>query len=457
MAAGHGGQVLVSRTVRDLLAGRLPDDVELEPLGVYRLKDLGEPENLYQLRHPELRAGFPELRTLNARLSNLPIEMTSFVGRHEEVREAVDRLDANRLVTLTGVGGSGKTRLAIQTAAEILDRFPDGVWLIELASMAEGAELPQRTADALGLTGGPTGGSNDGESAAPALQLVSEFLADRSALLVLDNCEHVISAAAEFADHVLAACPDLRMLATSREGLGVRGEQLIQVPSLSLPSALSRPDADVRSDAVELFAERATAASGFQLTDRELPIVIEICRRLDGMPLAIELAAARTRMFSVEHIAERLDDSFRILTGGSRTALARQQTLQATVEWSYELLSEKERLVFDRLAVFRGGFLLEAAEAVVSGDGVNEIDVFDAIASLVDKSMVQPQSEASRFNLSKSFVSSPYCALSRRGVSTGGVTGTLAISPQSPRWPMRARGVTASLSGSNGSKPTTRI
>jgi predicted ATPase/class 3 adenylate cyclase len=396
--AGHGGQVLVSQTTRDLAVDRLPDEVGLRSLGEHRLKDLGSPEMLHQVVHGDLRFEFPPLRTLNVHKNNLPVEMTSFIGRHDELEETMAHMRSSRLVTLIGVGGSGKTRLALHTAAEMFDGFPDGVWMVELAPVVDGTEISQRVAKTLGLEW-----LSPQESSAPdrrtAMDAISEFLGDRTALLVLDNCEHLIGAAAEFTDRLLQSCRGVRVLATSREGLGVRGENLIQVPSLELSSMFGLNDEGRYPDAMELFAERAAAVSHFELNDETAPTVADICSRLDGMPLAIELAAARTRVLNVDQILERLTDTFRLLTGGARTALPRQQTLLATVDWSYQLLDDRERIVFARLAVFRGGFFLEAAEAIVSGEGVDEVEVFDVVASLVDKSMVQARAESGRFGL----------------------------------------------------------
>lgn len=401
LSAGHGGQVLSSQTTRDLLSDRLPADVDLRPLGEHRLKDLGRPEHLYQVAHPDLAESFPTLNTLDSHLNNLPIELSSFVGRKDELAETTKRLADSRLVTLTGVGGSGKTRLALQTAAELFDRFPDGVWVAEMAGLADQARFPHWVAEEIGIVRSTQSGlSASGDDRSP-MQMIEDYLGSRVALLILDNCEHLIRASAEFAERMLRACPGLRILATSREGLGIRGEYLIQVPSLGLPSVLG-DDAEEGPypDAMELFAERAAAANArFTMDDHTVPVVADICSRLDGMPLAIELAAARTRMLTVDQIAQRLDDTFRLLTGGSRTALPRQQTLLATVDWSYQLLTEPERLIFQRLAVFRSGFSLETAEAVVSGDGVEDFEVFDLLASLVDKSMILGGSDSGRFSL----------------------------------------------------------
>jgi predicted ATPase/class 3 adenylate cyclase len=397
--AGHGGQVLVSQTTRALTADRLADGVELRSLGEHRLKDLGSPELLHQVVHSDLRFEFPPLRTLNAHVNNLPVEMTSFVGRHDELEETMAHMRSSRLVTLTGVGGSGKTRLALHTAAEMIGGFPAGVWMVELAPVADGAEIPRRVAETLGLEW-RSPQELGGEDRRTAMEAISEFFGDRIGLLLLDNCEHVIGAAAEFTDRLLQSCQGVRVLATSREGLGARGENLIQVPSLELSSVFGLDDDKGRyPDAMKLFAERAAAVSHFELNDETAPTVADICKRLDGMPLAIELAAARTRVLNVEQISERLTDTFRLLTGGGRTALPRQQTLLAAVDWSYQLLDDRERMVFDRLAVFRGGLFLEAAEAIVSGEGVDEFDVFDIVASLVDKSMVQSRAESGRFSL----------------------------------------------------------
>lgn len=392
MSAGHGGQILLSQTTRELVDTHLPPEAALRPLGEFRLKDLGAPERLFQLVHPDLKERFPPLRTLDNHSNNLPAELSSFVGRRQELADIGRRLEASRLVTLTGVGGAGKTRLALQVAANNLDSFPDGVWVIELASLADPDELPGRAVEVIGISGGA------GETPAGSTSMVVDYLESRRALLVLDNCEHLIVAAAEFSDFLLRRCPVLKILATSREGLGIAGEQLIQVPSLALPSSYEEEASSSRADAVELFAERAAAAdSSFELDSENEAAVGEICRRLDGMPLAIELAAARVRLLPPDQIAERLSDSFKLLTGGARTALPRQQTLRATIDWSYKLLTDQEKPVFMRLAVFRGGFTLDGAEKIVSGDGVEEFEVFEILASLVDKSMVQTADQSGRF------------------------------------------------------------
>jgi predicted ATPase/DNA-binding XRE family transcriptional regulator len=317
---------------------------------------------------------------------NLPIQLTSFIGREKEITE-INRLLSEgegsvRLLTLTGHGGCGKTRLALQSASGLLDDFRDGVWLIELAPLADPALVPQTVAAVLGLK----------EEPGRAIQsILADHLRGKRILLILDNCEHLVQASAQFADVLLHACPEVHILVTSREMLGVSGERALVVPSLSMPDPHESPSVELLNqyEAVKLFAERArTVMPGFTLTDENSIAITQICQRLDGIPLALELAAARLRMLPVEQIAARLNDSFRLLTGGSRTVLPRHQTLQALIDWSYELLTPTEQVVFRRLAVFAGGWTLEAAEAVCIGEGIKTDEVFDLLAHLLDKSLV---------------------------------------------------------------------
>jgi predicted ATPase len=392
MATAHGGQTVLSEAAAALVRGALPAGAGLRDLGEHRLKDLSGPERVAQLTHPALPAAFPPLRTLDARPHNLPLQLTSFVGRERELGEVAGLLTAGRLVTLTGAGGCGKTRLALQAAAEAIDRYPDGVWFVDLAPLAEAGLLPDTALAALGTAPLPGLGAE--------ARLV-EFLRPRRVLLVLDNCEHLLDACARLADALLRGCPGVWVLATSRELLGVGGETAWRVPSLDLPAAEEwqggpGPAAVEASGAGRLFLDRARAAQpGFALTAANAPAVAEVCRRLDGIPLAIELAAARVRVLTPEQLATRLGDRFRLLTGGGRTALRRQQTLRATVDWSHDLLAEPERALFRRLAVFpggaTGGFPLEAAEAVGAdgaGAPVAAADVLDLLTGLVDKSLV---------------------------------------------------------------------
>ncbi len=374
----HGGQVVVSNVTRELLG----EIVALRDLGLHRLKDLSQPEHIFQLVIPGLETEFPPLRSLdNPELdNNLPIQLTSFVGRQREVAEVCDLVEANRLVTLTGAGGAGKTRLALAVAAELIDGSRDGVWFVDLAPLTDSHLVPGVVAAALGVRDEP---------GHPIVDTLLETLRLRRLLIVLDNCEHLIDACVKLIDQLLNWCPDIHVLATSREALALGGERLYRVPPLALPK-----DGDgVRSsEAVSLFVERARDQQPeFLLDDANAGVVAELCRRLDGMPLAIELACARLRSMALENIQTRLDQRFRLLTGGSRTALPRQQTLHALIDWSYDLLSEPERVVLERLSVFAGSFDLGAAEAVVETEEIDAFDVGEILGSLVDKSLVQPE------------------------------------------------------------------
>jgi len=386
-AAGHGGQILASQAVEILVAPDLPPGVTLQDLGTHRLKDLRDPEHLFQVVHPDLAADFPSLKSLDARPNNLPIQLTSFIGREREKAEVGRLLFINHLVTLTGAGGAGKTRLALQVAAEALEEFPDGVWLVELAALSNPGLVPKAVASALGVSEQP---------ARSLTETLRDALRRKSVLVVLDNCEHLVAACAHLADAVLRACPNLRILATSREALGVTGETVWRVPSLPVPDPQQLPPLDrfKEYDAVRLFIDRAVASDPrFAVTISNAPAVAQVCHRLDGIPLALELAAARVRVLAVEQIATRLDDRFRLLTGGSRTAVLRQQTLRATMDWSFDLLSEEEHALLRRLSVFAGGWTLEAAEAICSGNGVAASDTLDLLTQLVDKSLVTTETQ----------------------------------------------------------------
>jgi predicted ATPase/class 3 adenylate cyclase len=379
MATAHGGQVVASEATYVLVRDDTPPDVSFLDLGDHRLKDLARPEHVHQILHPDLRAEFPPLRSLSAFPNNLPAELSSFIGRAGEVDAVQDELVRGRLVTLTGAGGAGKTRLALQVAADRIERHPDGVWLVDLAGLAEPRLLTQAVLSALRVPELP---------GRPALEVLTTYLASRDVLVVLDNCEHLIDAAAELVDAVLRASPKARFIATSREPLNVPGEVSWRVPSLSLRNEAGAAGAD-GSEAVALFVERARAADPtFELTPERQEVVATITRRLDGLPLAIELAAARVRALSVEEIAVRLNDRFALLTGGARTALPRQRTLEAAVAWSYDLLEEDERRLFGRLSIFAGSFDLSAVEAVCSGDPIQREQILDLLTRLVDKSLV---------------------------------------------------------------------
>ena len=392
MSVAHGGQVLLSAAVAALVGVRLPARVTLRDLGAVRLRDLATSENVYQVVHPELRRDFPALRSLEATPNNLPQQVASFVGRERELAQVRDLLDTSRLVTLIGVGGIGKTRLSLQVAADVLDDFPDGVWLVELAALSDPQLVPQAVASVFGVKE---------DAGRPIVETLAKFAKDRELLLILDNCEHLVHASAELARRLVEAAPKLKILASSREHLNIAGETSHPLPALATPSASAALTAAALSEfeSVRLFVDRAVAAQpAFALTERNAAAVSDICRRLDGIPLAIELAAARVRALSVENIAARLNDRFRLLTSGSRSSLPRQQTLRALIDWSYELLSDEERALFRRLAVFAGGWTLEAAEAVCAGDQ-GAPDAVGLLANLVEKSLVVLEAGGERYRL----------------------------------------------------------
>jgi len=391
MGAAHGGQMLLSQTVAHLVSPRLPADVNLRDLGAVRLRGLAGAEHVFQLLHPALRAEFPALRSLAATPGNLPQQVTTFVGRSREIAEVRSLLGSARLLTLIGMGGLGKTRLALQVASQVQDGFADGVWLVELAALADADHVAQAVASVLGVTE---------EAGQPVRETLLRFVQDRSLLLILDNCEHLVGACADLAVRLLQAGPGMRVLATSREGFRVRGETTYPVPALSMPDegAGASPEALAGCEAVRLFVDRAVAAQPlFRLTAENASAVSAICRRLDGIPLALELAAARLRALPVEGIAARLDDRFRLLVGGDRTALPRQQTLRALIDWSHDLLDDAERVAFRRLCVFASGFTLEAAEAVVPGSGIADGEVLDLVTRLVEKSLVAVDGDSGRY------------------------------------------------------------
>jgi predicted ATPase/class 3 adenylate cyclase/DNA-binding CsgD family transcriptional regulator len=367
---GHGGQTLLSGATEQMVVDRLPADTWVTDLGTHPLRDLPRPERVVQLCHPDLVNEFPSLRVAKAVVSQrLPAQLTSFVGRESELAQLRELLAGNRLVTLTGAGGVGKTRLAVQVAAQLTRDFADGVWYVDLAPITDPDVVPIAVARALELPDQP------GRSTTEAL---TRFLANRQMLMVLDNCEHLLDASAALAVALLGAAEKLTLLATSREAIGVAGEVGWRVPSLSLGG-----------EAIELFSDRARRARpDFVVTDDNAPVVAEICSRLDGLPLAIELAAARVRALSLSEILGSLHDRFRLLTGGARTAVRRQQTLRASVDWSHALLTEPERVLFRRLAAFVGGFDLEAAQAVAGSGDVAHYQVLDQLSLLVDKSLV---------------------------------------------------------------------
>ncbi|HLN05229.1 MAG TPA: DUF4062 domain-containing protein, partial [Acidimicrobiales bacterium] len=382
-AVAHGGQILVSGTTAAMVRDSMPVGASLKDLGLHRLKDLGRAEQIFQLEADGLQTAFPPLRSLDnpQLLNNLPAQMSSFIGRDAELAEVHRLITLSRLVTLTGSGGAGKTRLGLQVAAGLLDGSGDGVWFVDLAPLQNADLVAVTVANVLGIR------EDAGRSGVDTLV---EAIGQRSLLLLLDNCEHVIDMCAKLADTLLRSCPKVTLLATSREPLGIDGERVHRIPSLDTPA--DDDDADVirSTEAVRLFTDRA-AQHGVALVwdERTTSVVGRICRLLDGIPLAIELGAARLRVMSVTELDARLDQRFSVLTGGSRAALPRQQTLLAMVDWSWELLNVAERRVLALLSVFAGGFDLAAVEAIAAGEGAPPDEVVRHLGALVDKSLVQ--------------------------------------------------------------------
>ena len=398
VGTASGGQVLCSQAVAELIRADLPADVALVDLGEHRLADLARPERVFQVSHPELPSHFPPLRSLGAHRHNLPVALTSFVGRARELDELRTLLTGTRLLTLTGIGGAGKTRLALHATAASLEAYADGVWMVELAPLRDGAQVPSAVAAALSFE------TSTFDTPDVVQDRLIRHLTTRQMLLLLDNCEHLLEVIARLVHALVTRCPGVTVLATSRERLGVPGEVAWRVPPLSLPSDGAAVDELNDSDAVTFFCERARAARpAFELDAANAATVARICRRLDGIPLALELAAARIQILSPTQIADRLDDRFRLLASRERIVVPHQQTLRAAIDWSYELLSPVEQRALARLAVFPDAFDLETAEAVISGGsgGVAPEDALDVVCRLVDKSLVVVHSEgaAPRYRL----------------------------------------------------------
>ena len=378
-SAAHGGQVLVSDATAAAVTEALPAS-SMQQLGAYRLKDFDTPVMLFQVCHPDLPRDFPPPRAFAVEVHNLPARLSSFIGRERETSEVEELLVVGRLVTLTGAGGCGKTRLGLEVAARKLELFADGVWFVDLAPLSDPQLVGQTVIHALGAREEP------GRSVFDTLE---GFVAHRELLIMVDNCEHLIQACAVLVEHLLRAGPGVRILATSRESLGLPGERIWRVPSLSLPDQGASLDMVMASESARLFLERARAVrADLVVSGEDMAVLAEIVSRLDGIPLALELAAARADMLSLPQIATRLDDRFGLLSRGPRTVQPRQQTLLGAIDWSYGLLSDLERAVFRRLSIFAGGFSLEAAEAVTTGPGLDPGDILDLVANLAAKSLV---------------------------------------------------------------------
>ncbi|MGI9644255.1 MAG: adenylate/guanylate cyclase domain-containing protein [Ilumatobacteraceae bacterium] len=383
MAAGHGGQILVSGATEQLLRSGVPAEIELVDRGEHRLKDLLRPEQIFQVRHPDLGDGFAPLRTLEGPQIDLPVQLTTFVGRERELAEVKELLAQNRLVTLTGSGGAGKTRLSYQVAAESAEDFPDGIRVVEGAPVTSEELIYDEIAAVVGALAVPD---------RPVIDTIADRIGGQRLLIVLDNAEHLVDAVAELVGELLVACQGLKLLVTSRERLLCPGEAAYRVPALTMPGDRADLAEVLASDSVRLFSERAMLARpDFTVTEDNASAVAAICRRLDGIPLALELAAARVRVLSPAQIVERLDERFELLGGASRGAVARHRTLVATIDWSYEHLSEPEQAVFRRASVFAGDFDLGAAEAICAGDDVPSTRVIELVTGLVDKSMLVPE------------------------------------------------------------------
>ena len=392
-AAAHGGQILLSQGAVELVQHDAPEGIAFKSLGEHRLRNLERPEFLFQAVAEGLETDFPPPKSMEVLPNNLPVQVTSFIGREVEIVEVQRRLEKARLLTLIGTGGTGKTRLALEVGALLIQEFRDGVWLVELAAVSDPARVPEILAGVLGIRDEPERSLR---------QTVIQFLRGKTALLIVDNCEHLIGPVSTLFSEILRACPQVKILATSRHSIGISGESMMAVPPLKMFDirleelhGVDMVERLSQYEAVRLFIARAVAVrSDFVVTNANAPAVAEICSRLDGIPLAIELAAARIRLLNVEQIAARLSDRFRFLRGGSRTGLPHQQTLEALIDWSHDLLEDDEKKLFRRLGIFVGGRSLEALEAVCPGDGLEQFEVLDLLQQLVEKSLVAVESDS---------------------------------------------------------------
>lgn len=393
MSVAYGGQILISNDAYKLTDTEHLNGISFRDLGERRLKDLVQPMNLYQILSPELLSDFPPLKTLDARPNNLPVQLTNFIGREKELLDIKKLLTSIRLLTILGSGGTGKTRLALQAAADLIDEFANGVYISEMAAITDPFYITQVLSDSLQVKEKP--GFSQEES-------LIDFLKEKKILIIIDNCEHLINECAKLTGRLLQSCPGLKIIATSREALNCIGEQIFRLPSMTVPENLteSNPEQITQYESVRLFIERALSVNiNFRVNEDNAQALAGICSRLDGIPLAIELAAARIRVMSVEKIFERLDDRFTLLTGGNRTSLPRQQTLRALIDWSYELLTEKEKILWQRLSVFNDGWTMNSAEEICSDEILSKNDIPDLLIHLADKSIIIYEDLKDRFRM----------------------------------------------------------
>ena len=383
MSSAYGGQILISENANEMFSENSADPVEVRDLGNRRLKDLIQPVKLYQIMSSEIPSDFPALMTLDARPNNLPVQLTNFIGRETDIAEIKKILTNSRLLTLLGPGGTGKTRLSMQIAADMIDEYTNGVFIAEFASVSDPSLIIQTLMNSLGV--------NEVKGQSQDLSL-SEFLKEKEMIIILDNCEHLVNECALLAEKILSKCQKLKIITTSREALNCSGEITYRVPPLSLPDPNKKisPEKLTHYEAVRLFIERALVINQeFRVTNENAPALAQICHQLDGIPLALELAAARVNVLTLDGINERLNDRFKLLTGGKRTALPRQQTLRALIDWSYDLLSENEKILLQRLSIFSGSWTYEAMEKICSDDVIEEFEILDMLGNLIDKSLVK--------------------------------------------------------------------
>jgi predicted ATPase/class 3 adenylate cyclase/Tfp pilus assembly protein PilF len=396
MSAAYGGQVLISEDAYSQLTEKENIEISYRDLGDRRLKDILQPIKLFQLISKGLPSDFPPLKTLDARPNNLPVQLTSFIGREEEIKKVKELLKDTHLLTLTGPGGAGKTRLSLQVGADVIDDFANGVWFIELAPITDSVLLPNEILKELGLKEEPKKSIDE---------TLTGYLKDKEILIILDNCEHLIEACAMLTEKLLKACPKLKIIATSREALKCTGEQTHRILSLKTPDLKKELSLEqlTQYESVRLFIERSLSVNQkFRVTNENAPALAGICSQLDGIPLAIELAAARVKVLTVEKIYERLSNRFSLLTGGKRTALPRQQTLKALIDWSYDLLSQEEKILWRRLSVFNDGWTLESAEEICSDEKVGKEEMFDLLCMLTEKSIIIFDEEKDRYRILES-------------------------------------------------------